>query len=112
MSKWYGTIGFAVQTEYEPGCWDDNITEHTYYGDIISNRWKRENSGVVNDCINLANQISIIADPFVLNHITAILYIEYMGTKWKVSEVDTSQYPRLILTIGGMYNGDTNRTSE
>ena len=38
-------------------------------------------------------------------------YAEIMGTKWKISEVEV-QYPRLILTIGGVWNGDTTGTTE
>lgn len=112
MPKWYGKIAFSAQVEYEPGSWEDQIVEKSYYGDIISNRWKRENSGGVNDNINLSNQISIVADSFALNHITTILYLEYMGAKWKVSDVDCSQYPRIILTVGGIYHGNTTGTSE
>ena len=111
MSKWYGKIGFATQVEYESGCWEDQVVERTYYGDVISNRWKRENSGGVNDNINLSNQISIVADPFVLSHISMIIYLEYIGTKWKVSDVDVSQYPRIVLSVGGVYNGNTTETS-
>ena len=30
-------------------------------------------------------------------------YVEFMGAKWKISSVEV-QYPRLILTVGGVYN--------
>lgn len=110
MSKWCGKIGFTDTVEYEPGCWDSQIVERTYYGDIISNRWKRQNTGTINDDINLSNQISIVADPYAMNHCSTIAYAEFMGNEWKVSDVEI-QYPRLILTIGGVYNGDTVRTT-
>lgn len=112
MSKWFGKIAFATQVEYEPGCWEDQVVERPYYGDLISNRWKREKSNWVNDNINLSNQISIVADPFALSHISTIIYIEHIGAKWCVTDIDTSQFPRLILTVGGVYNGDTSGTSE
>ena len=112
MSKWFGKIAFATQVEYEPGCWEDQVVERLYYGDLISNRWKREKSNGVNDNINLSNQISIVADPFALSHVSTITYIEHIGAKWCVTDVDTSQFPRLILTVGGVYNGDTTGTSE
>lgn len=112
MSKWFGKIAFATQVEYEPGCWEDQVVERPYYGDLISNRWKREKSNGVNDNINLSNQISIVADLFALSHVSTIVYIEHMGAKWCVTDVDTSQFPRLILTVGGVYNGDTTGPSE
>ena len=30
-------------------------------------------------------------------------YIEFMGTKWKITSVE-KLYPRLILIVGGVYN--------
>ena len=111
MSKWCGNVGFADTIEYEPGSHENEVVERQYYGDVISNRWKRQNSGGVNDDINLSNQISIVADPYALNHCSTIAYIEYMGTRWKVTDVDP-QFPRLILNIGGVYNGNTPGTTE
>lgn len=110
MSKWCGNVGFANTVEYEPGCWEEQIIERKYYGDIISNRWKRQNSEWINDDINLSNQVSIVADPYAINHCSTIIFVEFMGTKWKVSDVEV-QYPRLTLSIGGVYNGNSSGTS-
>ena len=104
MSKWYGKIVYAVTAETEPGIWEPSIIEKNYFGDMISDRRKRQNSGDGNDNISLANVISILADPFAYQNCSDIAYVEIMGTKWKVSDVEV-QYPRLTLTIGGVYNG-------
>lgn len=104
MAKWSGVIGFATTVETEPGVWDDAITERKYYGDLVSNRWRRQNSGEINDDITVSNDISIIADPFAFENFFSIKYVEFAGHRWKISNVDV-QYPRLILTIGGVYNG-------
>ena len=104
MAKWYGKIGYAITKETEPGLWEPKIIERTYYGDIISDLRKRQNSGEVNDNINLSNVISIVADPFVIQNCSLMAYVEIMGAKWKITDVDI-QYPRLTLTIGGVYNG-------
>lgn len=106
MSKWFGKIGYAVTGETDPGVWEDTIIEKNYYGDLISDKRKRQSSGNVNDNINLANVISIIADPFVIENCSHMAYAEIMGVKWKITEVEV-QYPKLILTIGGVYNGNT-----
>lgn len=105
MAKWFGKVGYAVTEETEPGVWEDVITEREYYGDMTSDRWKRQNSGEVNDNITLANVISIVADPFAYQHCSKIAYVEILGEKWKVSDIDAIQRPRLTLTIGGVYNG-------
>lgn len=104
MGKWFGKVGYAVTEETEPGLWEENITEREYYGDVFSEHWKRQNSGDVNDNITVSQIISIIADPFAYQHCSEIVYVEYMGSKWKVSDVDPV-FPRLKLTLGGVYNG-------
>ena len=111
MGKWFGKIGYAVTAETAPGVWEDTIVEHEYYGDMISDRRKRQTSGEVNDNINLANVISIIADPFAYENCSRMVYAEIMGAKWKITDIEV-QYPRLILTIGGVYNGDSLRVTE
>lgn len=105
MAKWFGKVGYATTVESEPGVWEETVVEREYYGDITSNRYKRQNSDDVNDNVNLAISISIVADPFAYQNCANIAYIEYMGAKWKVTDIDPTQRPRLILTVGGVYNG-------
>lgn len=104
MSKWYGKIGYAENVEYEPGNWEEEITERPYYGDTYRNTRLLQNSDGVNDNINIANQISIVADPYANQNFHKMRYVEFMGTRWKVTNIEV-QYPRLILTVGGQYNG-------
>lgn len=111
MAKWYGKIGYADTVETEPGLWEETIVERPYFGELNSNRWKRQASGGVNDDINLANEISILADPFAIQHCSKMVYAEVMGTKWKINDIEV-QYPRLILTVGGVWNENTSRTSD
>ena len=111
MAKWFGKIGYAITSETESGIWEPTIVEKEYYGDLTTDRRKRQNSGEVNDNINLANVISIIADPFAIQNCSYMAYVEVMGTRWKSSDIEV-QYPRLILTVGGVYNGDSPRATE
>ena len=104
MGKWFGKIGYAVTEETTPGVWVEQITERNYYGDIIRNTRRLQTSDKLNDDINVSNEISIVADPFARENFYAMRYIEFMGTRWKVSSVEV-QYPRLILSLGGVYNG-------
>lgn len=105
MAKFYGKIGYVETVETKPGVWTEKISERNYYGELIRNTRRLENSGNVNDNINIANEISIVADPFAYKNFHSIRYVEFMDSKWKISSVEV-QYPRLILTIGGLYNGD------
>lgn len=111
MSKWFGKIGYAIQKESEPGIWEDEIVERDYYGDLLTDNRKRQTNNNVLDEITLSNMVSIIADPFAYNNCSCMAYAEIMGARWKISEVEVKP-PRLNLTIGGVYNGDTPRTSE
>ena len=106
MSKFYGEIGYAVTKETAPGVYTETVEKRNYYGDLPRNSRSMQSSGQVNDNINISNEISIVADPFAMENFHSMLYVNYMGANWKVSNVEV-RYPRLILTIGGVYNGQT-----
>lgn len=103
MTRWCGVIGYAETIEIEPGVWSEEFTERKYYGDLLRNSRRLQGSQQVNDDITISNQISVLADPYAVQHFHAIRYAELFGTKWKVSSVEV-QYPRLILELGGIYN--------
>lgn len=103
MAKFYGEIGYVETIETEPGVWVENIIKRNYYGDLIRNTRSLVSSGNVNDNINISNEISILADPYANEHFHSMRYVELMGAKWKITNVEV-KYPRLILMIGGLYN--------
>ena len=105
MAKWYGKVGYVESKEIEPGIWDYEVTEMYKAGDLLSDNSRWASSNKVNDDITMANRISFVADPLAPQHYSSIKYVEYMGAFWEVSAIDASQYPRLILTMGGVYNG-------
>lgn len=105
MAKWFGKIGYAVTSETRPGIWEEVIVERNYYGDMIRNSRRLQAASHVNDDININNELSIISDPYAMNSFHAMRYAEFMGTKWKITNVEV-QYPRLILSLGGLYNGE------
>ena len=102
MAKWFGKIGYAETEETSPGVWKEQIVEREYYGDLIRNTRRLQTADKVNDDINISNEISIVADPYAMSNFHSIRYAEFMGAKWKISSVEVS-YPRLILTLGGLY---------
>ena len=107
MPKFYGAVGYAKTVETSPGVSVEQITERNYYGDVIRNTRRLQGTDKVNDDINVSNEISIVADPYANDHFYAIRYVVFQGAKWKVSNVDV-QYPRLILSLGGLYNVQEN----
>jgi hypothetical protein len=106
MPKFYGVIGYGETVETSPGVWVDQITERSYYGDIVRNtRRLKEGEGLNND-LSVGNSISIVADAYANNHFHAIRYIRWAGALWTVTEVEV-QSPRLLLRLGEVYNGPT-----
>lgn len=104
MAKFYGAIGYGETVETAPGVYQDVITERSYRGDITRNTRRLEDGDKVNDDISVSNSLSIVADEYANEHFFAIRYVRWAGTLWKVSNVEV-QRPRLLLTLGGVYNG-------
>lgn len=108
MAKFYGRVGFELEdVEVRPGDFESGIYERKYYGDVTRNTRRYENAQQINDNLAMNVQLSIVADTFAFDHAFAIAYIEYGGVLWKVSTVDI-QRPRLIISLGGVYNGKSN----
>lgn len=103
--KYFGKIGYGVTEETRPGVHKPRIVEREYYGDIVRNSRRLESGSKVNDDLNISINLSIVADPFAYQNFHQIKYAEYMGAKWKATSVEP-QYPRLIITLGGVYNGE------
>lgn len=104
MAKWFGKIGFAELKENKPGVWAEEITEREYFGEVRQYSRRLQQTAQVIDDVTVASEISIISDPFADQHFHSIRYVEFMGAKWKVTLI-TPQHPRLIMTLGGVYNG-------
>lgn len=111
MAKYHGKVGFVTYPEVKPGINKETPDEREYFGDVIRNskRWSKGED--VNPNLTVNNQISIVADQYARDNLFAIRYVSWMGTNWSISSVDV-QYPRLILTIGDVYNGPTPGSSK
>ena len=103
MGRFAGKVGYVVNQETSPGIWTDVITEKTYFGDLLSNSRRYEGSDV-NKNLVINNQVSILADPYAYEYFPYCKYVILNGAKWSVTNV-TIERPRLILTLGGLYNG-------
>ena len=90
--------------ETVPGVYKPMVIEKPYRGEVFKSSRSLQNSNLVNDNINISNQISIVADPYLDGHIHDMQYAIWKGAKWKITTVDPSQRPRLVLTLGGLWN--------
>ena len=107
MAKFCGVVGFVQTKETAPGVWTEEVIERSYRGDILRNTKKVESGKQLNDNVNVDNLISIMANAYASQNFFAIRYVKWMGVSWKVEKVEV-QRPRLILTLGGVYNVPTN----
>lgn len=108
MTRFFGEVGYgdSVETPPESGVWVDTIFETKYYGDVIRTARQLQHGVGLNDDIVVNNSISIVADDFAFNNFMKIKYIRWDGVLWTVSNVIV-QRPRLILSLGKVYNGPT-----
>lgn len=106
MARFYGRIGYGQSVEAAEGVWVDQITERSYYGDVIRNTRQLQEGESLNFDLSVQNSISIVADAYANEHFFAIRYVEWAGALWTVSAVEV-QSPRLLLRLGEVYNGAT-----
>lgn len=112
MERFYDVVGYVVNEETSPGTYSGvTVSEKKYYGDVkrVSRRWEKTEN--LNDDLVVNHNIEIIADAYAYDHFFAIKYVRWKGVYWKVTSVDVLR-PRLVLSLGGVYNGITSRSSE
>jgi hypothetical protein len=104
--RFFGVVGYGESVETAPGVWTEEITEREYYGDVIRSTRQLVPGESVNDDVTVGNRISVLADPFATQNFAKIKYVAWNGENWKVTDVEI-QSPRLILSIGSVWNGPT-----
>lgn len=105
--KFSGKIGFWKEdSEVKPGVYKPEIIEKAYTGDVIRNSRRFD---VVNNQQNknltTSNRLSIVSDLYLQYNWPSIKYVLWNGVKWEVTSVDVISYPRVLLDLGGVYNG-------
>lgn len=108
MTRFCGEVGYGVpaETTSDSGVWVDSVIEVQYFGDVIRNTRKLVPGENLNDDIEVGNSISIVADDYAISHFFNIKYVRWAGTLWTVTNVEVKS-PRLILSLGSVYNGPT-----
>ena len=105
MAKFSGIVGFVYTEEESPGVYVEKALEKHYSGDLLRNSKQWQKGESLNDDTTINNLVSIVADAYANNNLALIRYVVFGGSKWKVKDIDV-QAPRLILSIGGVYNGN------
>lgn len=106
MGKWSGKIGFGLTREIKPGIWQEDIIEKNFRGEILKSRNQFNGAQTINDNLIMSVRLKIISSPFAQVNAPYMKYITYKGAKWKVSSIDDTDYPRMILEIGELYTGN------
>lgn len=103
--KFSGKAGFRINdVEIEPGVYDPTVVVKSIKGNVINNYYQHQNSDKSTiDNVRITNQLSIVANQFLNEHIANLVYIEFQGVKWKVESFDIRP-PRVVVSLGGVYN--------
>lgn len=109
MARFSGAIGFGITAEVAPGVWDDVIEEHKFLGDVVLNNRTFVLGKGVNDSPDLNTTISVVGSDYANAHISDMRYLRWNGALWIIESVEIKR-PRLILRLGGVYNGPPTTT--
>lgn len=107
MARFSGDVGYGIQEETTPGVWEEKIVRRHYYGDVQRFQRSLQPGEKILPDVNVNNAISIVADAFARDNFFAMRFVEWSGVCWIVTNVEV-RYPRLILNVGGVYNGPKN----
>jgi len=104
MAKFQGKVGYVRTEETSPGVYEAVVTEKSCTGDLLRNSQRISDGENLNPKFTINNRFSFLANAFANANLHYIAYLEWRNIKWAVSNVEI-QYPRLILTVNGVYNG-------
>ena len=109
--RYFAKLGYRYTEEQKDsegrpnGIYKEIYIERPYKAEVMSSGYQNQQGEGINDDYKITNKFSVLAcDAFTLSHLNSIIWIEYLNVKWKVTSVDI-QRPRLIISIGGEYNG-------
>ena len=105
MAKFYGQVGFGIDTEVAPGVWEKRVVERSYFGEVVRQTLEVVGGQTVLGDSKTANSFSIVADPYSYDHFMDMEYVKWRGRYWAVRQVELPGRPRLLIRIGGVYNG-------
>ena len=107
--KFSGKIGFWIKdVEIKPGVFKPQIVEKKYTGDVLRNvRRFQSVENQQNENLVVNKKLSIISDLYLQQNWGSIKYVSWNDVNWRISSVDVGSFPRIVLELGGVYNGKT-----
>lgn len=110
--KFYGRVGFAAQTvEVRPGVMEDVVKERMLFGDVLLPGRSFSTSDKIIPDSSVTNRISLVADEYTNENFFDLRFIEYKGVLWTITRIEEKR-PRLIVSLGEVYNGPVAATPE
>lgn len=110
MAKFYGKIGFGVEREVSPGVYDYDIVEKPYFGEVVRDAYDSVGGTTVLGERKTANAFRIVGDGYSVDHFYDMKYIRWAGRYWEIRQVEVVSRPRMLIRIGGVWNGPTAET--
>lgn len=105
MAKYAGLVGYGAQVETSPGIWEFEEKDIFMTGDVIRQVASIRYESKVSPDISISHRISLVADKYALDNYYNIKWAEMDGQKWTVTGVEV-QRPRIIVSLGGLWNGN------
>lgn len=105
MNKWSGMIGFSKTVETAPSVYREEYVEKKYYGNFIKRSIRYTTGQKVNEDISITNQLSVLANSYLMDNMSLMRYATIRGQKWKITDI-TPDWPRMTLTLGGIFNAE------
>lgn len=102
-------VGYTIEQDQGHGIISEQPVEVSVRGDMLRNNPRMSYSGSVNGTMTMSMSFSFIADAFAFQHMTKIRYLIFNGEAWTVNTIQEVR-PRIILELGGAYNGPTTET--
>lgn len=104
MARFAGLVGYVTQEETSPGIWSSVEKSVMMKGELIRQSSNNRDAGKVNSDITLNHRVSLMGDSYSFDNYYNIKWVMVDKVKWEVSSIEI-QRPRLILAIGGLWNG-------
>lgn len=105
MTRFYGKVGFANEGSLVDGVWTEGVTERSYFGDVLTEVINPQPGDKVVSDIQVSHRIEVVADAYLMDNFVRVKFVEWSGVLW-VATSATIQRPRVLLTLGGVYNGE------
>lgn len=104
MARFSGVVGYESDPIIVDGIATTEYTEHVMRGDVLNYTQQIDPSQTAYDDLSLSNKISVVGDKWAFSNCARIRYVVFENQKWKVTSITVAR-PRIILTLGGIWNG-------